>query len=185
MANSRPSSPEPSNIKVARYMARRDSGAAVAGLERQQRGNSMFPLLFVAQAAAHLATGAAPPSKLRTPNDIIAAAPQSAWKAIPADDRLVIDLGTGGRVIVQLAPAFAPIHVANIKALARAGYWKDASVYRLQDNYVAQWGLNDSGKPWPAGVNAKPPAEYVRPLKGIKITPLGSPDPYAPGVGFA
>lgn len=98
---------------------------------------------------------------------------------------MVIDLANGGRVIVQLAPAFAPVHVANIKALARNGYWNGASVYRLQDNYVAQWGLNDSNKPWPAGVNPKPPAEYTRPLKGLRITPPGSPDAYAPGAGFA
>jgi peptidylprolyl isomerase len=145
----------------------------------------MFPLLFAAQAAAHLAAGATPPSKLPTPNDIVAAAPASAWKTIPADELLVIDLANGGRVVVQLAPKFAPVHVANIQALARAGYWNGASVYRLQDNYVAQWGLNDSGKPWPAGVTAKPPPEYTRPLKGLRITPLGGSDPYAPAAGFA
>src|SRR5438445_8675932 len=136
-------------------------------------------------AATALLTAAAPvPSKLPTPNDIVAAAPASAWKTLPADDLLVIDLANGGRVIVQLAPAFAPVHVANIKALARAGYWKGAGVYRLQDNYVAQWGLNDSNKPWPAGVRPKPPAEYTRALKGLRVAPLGSPDPYAPGAGF-
>ena len=145
----------------------------------------MLPLLFIAQAAAHVAAGTAPPSKLPTPNDIVAQSPPSAWKTIPADDMLVLDLATGGRVVVQLAPAFAPVHVANIKALARAGYWNGATVYRLQDNYVAQWGLNDSDKPWPAGVNPKPPAEYSRPLKGLRITRLGSADPYAPGAGFA
>jgi peptidylprolyl isomerase len=145
----------------------------------------MLPLLFVAQAAAHLAAGATPPSRLPTPNDIVASSPQSAWKSIPADDLLVIDLANGGRVVIQLAPAFAPVHVANIKALSRAAYWNEASVYRLQDNYVAQWGLNDSGKPWPAGVTPKPPAEYTRPLKGLQITALGSPDPYAPAAGFA
>ena len=145
----------------------------------------MLPFLFAAQAAAHLAAGATPPSKLPTPNDIVAASPASAWKSIPAKDMLVIDLANGGRVIVQLAPRFAPVHVANIKALARGGYWNGASVYRLQDNYVAQWGLNDSGKPWPAGVTAKPPAEYTRALKGLAITPLGSPDAYGPRAGFA
>ena len=145
----------------------------------------MFPLLFAAQAAAHIVAGTAPPSKLLTPNDVVAAAPASAWKAIPADDLMVIDLANGGRVVVQLAPAFAPVHVANIKALARSGYWNGATVYRLQDNYVAQWGLNESDKPWPAGVNPKPPAEYARPLKGLKIRSLGSPDAYAPGAGFA
>jgi peptidylprolyl isomerase len=55
----------------------------------------------------------------------------------------------------------------------------------VQDNYVAQWGLNESDKPWPAGVTAKPPAEYTRPLKGLAIKPLGSPDAYAPAAGFA
>jgi peptidylprolyl isomerase len=145
----------------------------------------MLLLLLAAQAAAHLAAGATPPSKLPTPNDVVAAAPASAWKIIPADELMVIDLKDGGRVVVQLAPAFAPVHVANIKALARSGYWNGATVYRVQDNYVAQWGLNDSDKPWPKGVVAKPPAEYERPLSGLTITPLGSPDPYAPGAGFA
>ena len=132
-----------------------------------------------------LLAAAAPPPALPTPNDIVASAPASAWKTIPADDLLVIDLANGGRVIVQLAPAFAPVHVANIKALSRAGYWNGASVYRLQDNYVAQWGLNDSDKPWPKGVTPKPPAEYTRRLQGLSITRLGSPDPYAPDAGFA
>ena len=136
-------------------------------------------------AAAIMSIGAAPAPKLLTPNDIVTGAPASAWKTIPADDLMVIDLANGGRVVVQLAPAFAPVHVANIKALARGRYWDGATVYRVQDNYVAQWGLNESNRPWPAGVTPKPPAEYTRSLKGMKVTPLGSPDPYAPGAGFA
>src|SRR5438874_2224644 len=99
--------------------------------------------------AAALLMGAAPAKKLPTPADIVAGTPASAWKTIPADDLMVIDLARGARVVVQLAPAFAPVHVANIKALARGGYWKGASVYRVQDNYVAQWGQNDSKDPWP------------------------------------
>lgn len=142
----------------------------------------MRPLLLVAAVALASAAGAA---KLPTPNDIVASAPASAWKAIPADDLLILDLKNGGRIVIQLAPEFAPLHVANIKALARGHYWEGATIYRVQDDYVAQWGLNDSDKPWPAGVVAKPPAEYVRALAGLKITPLGSPDAYAPGAGFA
>jgi peptidylprolyl isomerase len=130
-------------------------------------------------------TAVAPPTKLLTPTDIVNAAPPSAWKTIPADNVLVMDLASGGRVVIQLAPAFAPVHVANIKALARGRYWDGATVYRVQDNYVAQWGQNESDKPWPAGVTAKPPAEYSRPLKGLSSTVLGSPDPYAPGAGFS
>ena len=128
---------------------------------------------------------AAPVSKPKTPPEVIAASKPSEWAEIPADELLVIDLKSGKRVVIQLAPAFAPVHVANIQKLARAGYWQGAAIYRVQDNYVAQWGNNESEKPLPAGVVKAPPAEYHRGLKGLKIVPLGSPDPYAPAVGFA
>jgi peptidylprolyl isomerase len=95
-----------------------------------------------------------------------------------------MDLQSGGRVVLQLAPRFAPVHVANIRALARGNYWDGATIYRVQDAYVAQWGLNESDKGFPAGVTAKPPAEYTRSLKGLRVTPLGYADPYAPGAGF-
>jgi peptidylprolyl isomerase len=134
--------------------------------------------------AALLTIAAAPAKKLLTPNDVVAQSPASAWRTIPAEDLMVMDLANGGRVVVQLASAFAPVHVTNIRALARGNYWDGATIYRVQDNYVAQWGLNESDKPWPAGVTAKPPAEYSRPLKGLRIKPLGSPDAYAPGAGF-
>ena len=139
----------------------------------------MRSLLLLSTAA--LLAGAAAPKKPPTPSDIVAASPASAWKTIDPDDLLVMDLANGGRVVIQLAPKFAPVHVANIKALAKSGYWNGATVYRVHDNYVAQWGLNESDKPWPAGVTPKPPAEYTRSLKGLGIKPLGSPDPYAPG----
>ena len=142
----------------------------------------MRALLISVAAVASL--GAAPP-KPPTPNDIVAASPAAAWKAINPDNMLVLELRSGARVVIQLAPAFAPAHVGNIKALARAGHWSGAAIYRVQDNYVAQWGNGESEKPWPAGVNPKPPAEYTRALRGLKVTPLGSADPYAPAAGFA
>ncbi|MEO7564350.1 MAG: peptidylprolyl isomerase, partial [Sphingomicrobium sp.] len=140
-------------------------------------------LLILATIAVALA-GAAPPKRI-TPTEIVALAPAAAWASIPADQLLVLDLAAGGRVVIQLAPAFAPVHVRNIQALARSGYWAGATIYRVQDNYVTQWGNNESEKPWPAGVIAKPPAEYSRGLKGLSIKPLGSPDAYAPAAGFA
>lgn len=143
----------------------------------------MKPMFLITAAA--LLIGAAPAKKLLTPNDIVAKAPGSAWKTIPADDLLVMDLANGGRVVVQLAPQFAPVHVANIRVLATSGYWNGASIYRVQDNYVAQWGQNDSDKAWPKGVTPKPPAEYTRALAGLVVKPLGYPDDYAPAAGFS
>src|SRR5947207_15005674 len=84
--------------------------------------------------AAVLFLGAAPPKKLLTPADIVNQAPRSAWRVIPADQLLVMDLKTGGRIMVQLAPRFAPVHVANLRALARGNYWDGATIYRVQDN---------------------------------------------------
>ena len=143
----------------------------------------MRSLLLITAAA--LLVGAAPAKKLPTPTDIVNGAPAGAWRTIPADDLLVMELKSGGRVVLQLAPQFAPIHVANIRALARGNYWDGATIYRVQDAYVVQWGLNESDRGFPAGVTAKPPAEYTRPLKGLAVKPLGYADPYAPGAGFA
>jgi peptidylprolyl isomerase len=138
---------------------------------------------FLALSGAML-MAAAPPKTPQTPNDVVSAAPPAAWKSISADDLLVMDLGAGRRVVIQLAPEFAPVHVANIRSLARGSWWEGARVYRVQDNYVAQWGQGDKEKPFPAGVIERPPHEYWRSLKGVAPRPLGSPDPYAAGAGF-
>jgi len=140
--------------------------------------------LLLAAAALALVAAAPPPAKYATPPSVVAESKAGEWQAIPADDLMVIDLNNGQRIVVQLAPLFAPVHVANIRALAKSGYWQGAAIYRVQDNYVAQWGNNDSDKPLPPGVVKKPPAEYHRSLRGLRITPLGSPDSYAPAVGY-
>src|SRR4249919_2927602 len=132
---------------------------------------ALIPLIAAAQAPA--------PTKPKTPSEIVAAAPKADWREIAAEDLLIFELQGGKKVMMQLAPGFAPVHVANIRALAKGGWWDGAKIYRVQDNYVVQWGQNESEKPFPAGVVAKPPAEYARPAAGLSITPLGSPDAYA------
>ena len=139
-------------------------------------------LLLPAAASAQTATPA--PPKFATPTSVLAESKAVDWQAIPADDLMVIDLKNDKRIVVQLAPLFAPVHVANIRALAKSGYWQGAAIYRVQDNYVAQWGNNDSEKPLPPSIVKKPPAEYHRALRGLRITPLGSRDSYAPAVGY-
>jgi peptidylprolyl isomerase len=119
------------------------------------------------------------------PSKVVAAAPPEAWRPVDTENLLVLDLKDGGRVLIELAPDFAPVHVANIRAFARGGWWDNATVYRVQDNYVVQWGNGDAKVPLPAGVVKLPPAEYDRPLAGLAIRPLGYPDSYAPMVGHA
>jgi peptidylprolyl isomerase len=117
------------------------------------------------------------------PNQVVQTAPAEAWRAVSPEDLLVIDLKEGGRVVIELAPDFAPVHVANVRAFARAGWWNNASIYRVQDNYVSQWGNGDSKVELPKGVVRRPPHEYHRPLAGLQVRPLGFPDSYAPMVG--
>ncbi len=127
----------------------------------------------------------APVEGATEPSDVIANSNAADWRAIDPDNLLVIDLADGGRVVVELAPDFAPVHVANIRAFARGGWWNEAAVYRVQDNYVAQWGNGDAEVALPDGVVRTPPAEYDRALEGLAARPLGFPDSYAPMAGHA
>jgi peptidylprolyl isomerase len=127
----------------------------------------------------------APVEKATEPSDVIKNSSAADWRAIDPDNLLVMELANGGRVLIELATDFAPIHVANVRALAKGGWWNPSSVYRVQENYVVQWGLNEGEKPLPAAVVKAPPAEYERALAGLDIRPLGFPDSYAPIVGHA
>lgn len=55
---------------------------------------------------------------------------------------LVIEIsgGTSGTVEVQLLPDLAPQHVAQIKALARAGAYDGIAFHRVIDGFMAQTG---------------------------------------------
>ena len=127
--------------------------------------------------------GPAAPVAAMTPAEALASAAPADWRAIDPANLLLMDLRDGRRVTIELAPDFAPVHVANIRAFARAGWWNRSGIYRVQDNYVAQWGNGETAKAMPAGVTALPPAEYDRDLQGERPRPLGSPDSYAPAVG--
>jgi len=142
-------------------------------------------LSAIALLAAAPLPASSPPAKPLSSADIIARAPADAWAAIPAEDLMVLDLDTGQRVVVALAPAFAPVHVANIRALVRSHWFDGITINRVQDNYVTQWGDATETKPLPAGIVAKPPAEYERPLAGLGFRAMPFRDAYADRVGHA
>ncbi len=106
----------------------------------------------------------------------------SAWRPLDPDNTLYMEL-TGGRVIIELAPQFAPNHVQNIKALVRAKYFDQQRINRVQDNFVTQWG--DPNFAGPIG-DAKPklPGEFTRSAVGLPFTALPDADAYAPQTGF-
>lgn len=149
---------------------------------------------FVAAAAVSLAVLPAyaqpawqprPVQGATEPSEVVANSTAADWRPIDPENLLVMDLADGGRVIIELAPDFAPVHVANMRRFARGGWWSNATVYRVQDNYVAQWGNNELQGTLPEGIVRQPPAEYERPIAGLSIRPLGFPDSYAPMAGHA
>lgn len=142
-------------------------------------------LLTAACVPARQAWRPTPIPNATEPSEVVTRSTAEDWRPIADENLLVIELADGGTVIVELAPDFAPIHVANIRAFARGGWWDRASVYRVQDNYVAQWGNGDAAGDLPAGVERRPPAEYERALAGLPIRPLGYPDSYAPEAGHS
>ena len=141
-------------------------------------------LLVLALLACPPAQGA-PATAATTPAAVLAAAPASDWAEIDPNELLVIDLAGGARVVIALADAFAPVHVANIRAMAKAHWYDGLVIERVQDGYVTQWGDPDGKKAPPAGIEPHPPAEYDRPAADVALTALPYPDTYAERVGAA
>lgn len=133
-------------------------------------------IALIAQAAAP----AAPPSPTQTAN----AAPDADWKAIDPADLIVMTLADGRQVVIQLAPQFAPRHVDAIRKLAAAGWWNTgATINRVQDNYVTQWGASDDSKPLPTSMADDLPPEYD--AKAFRLLQPRKVDPYARQTGYA
>ncbi len=61
------------------------------------------------------------------------------WRAVPAENLLVIDT-TRGRILVELTPEVAPLHVERIKLLARRGFYDNVPWHRVIDWFMAQTG---------------------------------------------
>ena len=64
-----------------------------------------------------------------------------AWTQTQLDpeNTLYLDLKQG-RVVIQLLPDVAPKHVAQIKALAREGFYDGTPFHRVIDGFMAQGG---------------------------------------------
>jgi len=91
--------------------------------------------LLAAPAAAQEFGGPQPPPP-PTPETTVAAA---EWRAVPAENLLVIET-TRGRVLVELTPEVAPLHVERIKLLARRGFYDNLPWHRVIDTFMAQTG---------------------------------------------
>ena len=115
--------------------------------------------------------------------DLLAGSPAQDWRVPDPDQTLYLDLKSG-RVVIELAPQVAPLHVANIKALARAHYFDGLAIVRVQDNYVVQWADPDHRRPIPPGVHPVAAEFTAAKGAGARFQPLPDKDLYASEVGF-
>lgn len=154
----------------------------------KRHGNTMNALAFGVLACASLA-GHADASKGKTMAEVLAASKPSDWHVLDPANTLYLELASG-RVVIELAPTFAPHHAVNIQALAREKYFDGLAFLRSQDNYVVQWGDpngEDATKQRSVGKAARTlKAEFSIPLTAkLPFTVLPDRDGYAPQTGFS
>ena len=138
---------------------------------------------------ASTAHAADAPVKPVTMQQVLEASKPSDWRRPEPNDTLYLDL-PGGRVVIELAPAFAPLHADNIRTLVRERYFDGLAILRVQDNFVTQWGDPDAehaerARPFGKASRTVAP-EFERAFgRDLTFTKLPDGDVYAPEVGFA
>ena len=105
----------------------------------------------LAALVAGCATGVAPIAASepdpRSREEFLADLPAGAWKEIAPEDLMIIewrDATTDApqRVVIQLMDtAYGATWGANVRAMARNGFWDEGAIYRVIPGFVAQWGL--------------------------------------------
>jgi peptidylprolyl isomerase len=127
------------------------------------------------------------PPAAPTMASVLAASKPEDWRTLDPENTVYLELASG-RVILELAPAFAPNHAANVKALVREGYFDGLTINRVQDNYVAQWGDAAEGparRPFKSA-KATLPGEFERAIgPELNFTPAPDGDVYAPEAGWS
>ena len=162
-------------------------------------------LISLAAALALTAPVSAQEQAAPSPGEIVAEAPLADWIGIAGDDLLVMTLapdaqGNAREVVIQLMPApFSQGWVENIRTLARAGWYDDITVNRVQDIYVVQWGdpnydnpeAEGEAKPLPDELREMDEEDYTSPATSIRtqeIPAKGNPgtrgDAYAEWTDF-
>ena len=115
--------------------------------------------------------------------EIMASAPDEAWFTPDPEDTIYLELPQG-RVVIVLVPELSPRHAAQLRTLAREGYYEGLSFYRVPIGFVAQGG-DETGERDKGTAADSLPAEFEAPLPAtLAFTPLGMDDPYAPEAGF-
>jgi peptidylprolyl isomerase len=139
-------------------------------------------LTLTAVATSVAAEPPPPPPPPGTMAAVLAASQPGEWRRLDPARTVYMDLDAG-RVVIELAPTFAPKLYDNLRTLVRTGYFDGLSVNRVQDNFVVQWGDADGKRAAPIGKTSPP--EFERAWSAdLAFTVLPDGDVFAPQVGF-
>lgn len=140
-------------------------------------------LLGLLAAGIAFAADPAGREKPATTAQVLESSRPTDWRRPDPENTLYLDL-PAGRVIIELAPRFAPHHVANIKALVREKFFDGLPVARVQDNFVAQWGDVDKTRMTGNALRKLPDERVVPGDKALPVVKLPDTDGYAAGTGW-
>jgi cyclophilin family peptidyl-prolyl cis-trans isomerase len=140
-----------------------------------------IPMLLAATLAIAQPPKPAPVSMA----DLLKASPAGDWRDIDPENTMVLEL-PAGRVVIELAQAYAPANADAVRKLVRDHYFDASFVIRSQDNYVVQWARPEEDERAKAMAKVKLKPEFSRPIDAkLPFTRLAYPDTYAPEVGFS
>lgn len=111
-----------------------------------------------------------------------AAGNPSEWRALDPENTILLTLPQG-EVVIELAPQFAPSHVAQFIKLARAGHYNGTKFYRVIDGFVAQGGPKDGSAQDKAVAKLMLEAEFDAD-KNFNFTPVQTNDMFVEHTGF-
>jgi peptidylprolyl isomerase len=140
-------------------------------------------LFCLAIAGAAFAIGPSDREKPPTTAEVMESAKPEDWRRPDPANTLYMEL-PAGRVIIELAPRFAPLHVANIRQLVAEKFFDGLGVVRVQDNFVAQWGDADKARPTETALRKIPDENAAAFRKGVPFVKLPDADGYAPETGW-
>ena len=136
---------------------------------------------------------AASPKSKDTPSvtEILSESKPQEWRRPDPENLLVMRLSSGP-VVMELDPAYAPLHMSNIRTLVRERYFDGVAIVRVQDDFVVQWddpaavAGGDPHKLRSLGTaKATLPPEFTRRIaRSLPWVRLPDGDVYAPEVGF-
>lgn len=120
---------------------------------------------------------------VRPQSEIIAGSTSDDWMQLDPEYTLYLNV-PDGQIVIALSSQLAKNHVAQIKTLAREGFFDGLTFYRVIEGFVAQAGPR-GGENSLGSASDSLKAEFDEPIpNGLSFVPLGSADGYADEAGF-